>query len=211
MAQAEQAQAQRSSPKPTLLKAVDRISVAAPGPATLGAAKTVTVQLKGTTATPQVSIWQKGEEGHTGLQPTPVVANGNTLKLSVTPQYPGPVMLGVRAVFPDGGVSVEAIELQVKPTAPLSFAADDLPVLALTLNSPGDRAMAHPNAVYPAPVGRIDLNWRFVKYRLVSGQGVIRVDSTGLIRALSPGEAIVEARYGNATARLNVTVRADRQ
>jgi hypothetical protein len=73
--------------------------------------------------------------------------------------------------------------------------------------------MPHPSALYPAPVGSVDLNARFVHWKPVPQQGrpVIRIEPDGFIHALAPGEARVEARFGHTTASLHVIVRATQQ
>ena len=74
---------------------------------------------------------------------------------------------------------------------PLAFRANDLPVLVLTRDSDTASTMPQPSADYPAPVGRLDLNSRFVDWRLIPQPGapIIRVDRDGLIHALRPGES----------------------
>jgi hypothetical protein len=131
------------------------------------------------------------------------------------PKLLGPVSFGVRAVFGDGGVSVRTLRIFVAPPAapPLSFRANDLPVLVLTRESDTATAMPHPAALYPAPVGWLDLNARFVTWTLVPQAGAqpIRIDPNGLVHAIAPGEASVEARFGSTTARLHILVRDTQQ
>ena len=133
----------------------------------------------------------------------------------ITPKLLGPVTLGIRADFSDGATSVRTLDFDVVPpkSPPLSFAANDLPELVLTLNGVTRVAMPHPAAVYPAPVGRVYLDARFVTYRLVPGKGkpVIAVQPSGLMQALAPGEALVDAHYGTSVNRLRVIVRAKQQ
>src|SRR6202042_128516 len=90
-----------------------------------------------------------------------------------TPKLLGPLMLGIRAEFADGGVSVQTVRTYVAPPKfppALSFKANDLPTLVLTMDGVAHAAMAHPIAIYPTPVGRIYLNSRFVTYLLAPGQ-----------------------------------------
>ena len=122
---------------------------------------------------------------------------------------------GVRAIFADGGVSVRTLHTFVAPPAapPLSFRANDLPVLVLTRDSDTATSMPHPTALYPAPIGWLDLNARFVTWTLVPQPGAptIRIDPNGLIHALAPGNASVEAHFGSVTADLRVIVRQTQQ
>jgi hypothetical protein len=98
-------------------------------------------------------------------------------------------------------------------TAPLAFKADVLPVLVLTLDSDAASATPQPSVLYPDPAGLLALNSRFVEWHLVPQPGTpaIRIDRDGLIRAVHPGKARVEASYGKTTATLRVIVRLTQQ
>ncbi len=193
-----------------ILKPVDRIAaIAAARHATLGAPIAVSVRIVATGLTPKFSVYQIGETGRAPLTPATAVQTGRgAFRLQVTPRLLGPVTLGVRAEFSDGGVSAKRAYTFVAPPAraPLAFRANDLPVLVLRLGSEGT-IMPHPSATYPLPVGTIDLNGRFVRYTLVSGGGAIRLQPNGAMQALAPGEATVEAHFAGASDRLHVIVR----
>ncbi|HEY1836299.1 MAG TPA: hypothetical protein VGG36_01475, partial [Rhizomicrobium sp.] len=142
------------------------------------------------------------------------VTNGE-VRVRVTPRLLGPVTLGFRADYGGGTVSTGTFAINVAPpaTAPLAFRASDLPVLVLTLDSDTESVMPQATALYPSPVGQLALSPRFVKWRVVPGQGapVIAVVRNGLIHARRPGEGQIEARFGGATATLRVIVRATQQ
>jgi hypothetical protein len=124
-------------------------------------------------------------------------------------------VFGVRAAFSDGGVSVRQMTANVVPpaTQPLVFKANALPVLVMTMNASSDVAMAHPFAVYPAPVGRVYLNSSFVIWLLAPQKGsqVVTLQRDGLLRAVAPGTATIEARYGSSVDQMRVIVRAHQQ
>jgi hypothetical protein len=163
-----------------------------------------------------ISVYQQGETGNAPAEAIAIssAANG-TLRLHVTPKLLGPVQFGFRVEYADGTVAARMLRIFVAPpaTQPLAFSANDLPVLVLTRDSDTASAMPHPSAIYPAPVGQVDLNARFVRWQAAPQQGtqVIRVARNGWIEALRPGEAEVAAHFGTATARLRVIVRATQQ
>jgi pimeloyl-ACP methyl ester carboxylesterase len=197
-----------------VLKPVDRIDVQAPGKAVLGKPFEIAVHLRTPGAVPQIAIYQRGDEGHTRPEIVAVTRTANdTLYARVTPKLPGPVTFGVRAAFSDGGVSVRQLGVNVVPTAPQSFGANDLPVLVMTLNASSHIAMPHPFAIYPAPVGRVDLDATFVTWRLLPQKGapVVALQSNGLMQALAPAVATAEAHFGASVARLHIIVRATQQ
>jgi hypothetical protein len=198
------------------LKPVDRIRIQSSATAELGKPTEIAVRVIGTGVMTQLAAYQLGEMGRTA--PEPVIISrlaGNIAYIDVTPRLLGPVTVGIRAQFSDGGVSVQQTSVIVKPlkSPPLAFQANDLPAIVLTLNTDTHISMPHPFAVYPAPVGRVDLNAAFVTYRLVPQRGtpVVAVQKNGLMQALAPGQATVEASFGSVTASLNVIVRASQQ
>lgn len=195
---------------------VDRIRIQAPQTAELGRSVQFALRMIKPGSIRQISVYQLGEMGRIPPQPVAVWRReGNLVSFEVVPRLLGPVTLGVRAQFSDGPVSVQQANLYVAPphTAPQSFQANDLPVMVLTLNTDTQVSMPHPFAVYSSPAGRVDLNSRFVRYRVLAqpGKPVVEVAHNGLMRALAPGEATVEAQFGSATATLRVIVRASQQ
>jgi triacylglycerol esterase/lipase EstA (alpha/beta hydrolase family) len=190
--------------------------VAAPNRVTLGVPFEATVNLPSPAAVKRLSVYQQGETAHIPLETVSAMAGANgVVHLRITPKLPGSVAFGIRAELADGAVAARMIRISVVPptTPPIAFRANELPVLALTLDSDTARAMAHPTALYPAPVGRVDLDSRFVRWQLVPQDGapVIAVAPDGVIRALRPGEARVMAQFGSSRALLRVLVRATQQ
>jgi len=213
---AENDSAETIDPSSLSLKWADRIRPQAPATAVLGAPVTVAIRLLAPGTVTHLQIYQQGEQGRTRPEAVAITRTANNMVYAeITPRLLGPVTLGIRADFSDGAMSVRTVDLDVVPpkAPPLSFAANDLPELVLTLNGVTRVAMPHPLAVYPAPVGRLYLNARFVTYRLVAGQGkpVIALQPSGLMRGLAPGEALVDAHYGASVNRLRVIVRAKQQ
>jgi triacylglycerol esterase/lipase EstA (alpha/beta hydrolase family) len=197
-------------------KPVDRIEVTAPATVVLGKPFEVAVHMLVPGLLPHLSVYEQGEQGSTRLEPVAGTRTaGNIVYALVTPRLLGPVRFGIRAAFDDGGVSGHAVRIFVVPpkAAPLAFQANELPTLVLNLNSRNTTIMPHPQALYVSPVGTVYLNSRYVTYRLIpeAGQAVIRVESDGIIHALAPGVASVEARFGSVSDRLRVIVRASQQ
>ncbi len=201
---------------PQLLKPLAGMRVAAPLQTTLGMPFEATLRLPNSRLPTTITVWQQGETDRLAPEVmTPSPAANDAVRLRVTPKLLGPVQFGFRATFADGTVAVRSLQIFIAPpaTQPLAFKAYDLPVLVLTLDSDTASAMPQASALYPAPIGKVDLNARFVDWRLVPQQGaaVIRVDHNGLIHALHPGEAGVEARFGTSSAAVRVIVRATQQ
>jgi len=213
-AQAEIAAGATARPIPPSL--VDRIRVQIPPSAELGKSVQITLRMLSPGSIRALSVYQLGEMGRIPPQRAAVLhRQGDYVSFEVAPRLLGPVTFGVRAQFSDGTVSVRRANITVEPphSAPQSFQANDLPVLVLTLNTDTQVSMPHPFAVYAAPVGRVDLNSRFVRYRVIAQpeKPVVEVARNGLMRALAPGEATVGAQFGSATATVRVLVRTSQQ
>ena len=201
---------------PRVVKIIPGMAVEAPPRATLGVPFAASVHLPASASLKSMSVHQQGEMGRVPLESVAVSTETNgVVRLRITPKLPGPVRFGVHAEFVDGSASVRTVQIFVAPPAvpPPAFRANDLPVLALTLDSGMASAVPHPSAHYPAPVGDIDLNARFVHWQLAPQEGapVIRIEPNGHIHALRPGKADVVAHFGSATATLRVLVRATQQ
>lgn len=195
------------------LRPMGTLHVQAPTNAVLGSPLVARIYVPVSGSGVKISTYQRGETGDVALQP--VATSPDTkgaAEIQIIPKLAGPVQFGIRAELADGSVLAGAFNAFVRPppTPPLSFSANELPVLVLTLNTDTEDAMPHPSAVYPAPAGAIDLNSRFVTWSLLpqTGAPVITIARNGLIHALAPGEARVEARFGNSSATLRVIVRA---
>ena len=202
-----------ASPPPRLLAG---LGVEAPLRARLGSPFEARLRLPVLQSPAKILVSQQNEAGQTisdAITTTPV-ENG-TARLRVTPRFLGHVQFGFRVEFAGGAVAARTIGIISTPpaTAPLALTANTLPVLVLTLDADTARATPRPSAVYPAPVGRIDLDPRLAAWRLVpqSGPATIRIGRDGQIVALRPGESGVEARFGGAAATLRVVVRAAQQ
>jgi pimeloyl-ACP methyl ester carboxylesterase len=197
------------------LKLLPGMLVEAPTRTTLGVPIDVNLRVPSSALPTRVSMYQQGETGYIPFET--VVASPaarGVIQLRVTPKLPGPVRFGFRVEFSDGSIAARTLQILVKPpSAPLAFRANDLPVLVLTLDSDTASAMPHPSAQYPAPVGDVDLNARFVRWQLVPQKGApaIHIAPNGFIHAQHPGEARVVARFGHTTALLRVIVHATEQ
>jgi hypothetical protein len=150
---------------------------------------------------------------------------GNTAYLKVIPMLLGSVTFTVDAVFKDGSVSSQdvTVPVGVASVAPKLFRGDRFPEFSLSLQKGGDVAPLQPEAYYESIPDRID-EWGHahpvgvnlvgrVDYRIVPG-GLAPVvglerDSHGSVigvRALRPGTATIEARFGTAVDYIKVTV-----
>jgi pimeloyl-ACP methyl ester carboxylesterase len=213
---AENANAEEPQTSPPVLKWADRIRPQAPATAELGTPVMLAIRRLTPDSVSRLEIYQQGETGRTRPETVAVTrTEPNMLYAEITPRVPGPVTVGIRADFRDGGTSLRTVDLYVAPpkSPPLAFKANDLPVLVLTLNGVTRTVTSHPLAIYPAPVGRVYLNARFVTYRLAheKGKSIIAVQPDGTITALAPGEALVDAHYGASVDKLRVIVRATQQ
>lgn len=210
--------AENAAPPPAahVTKILPGMLIEAPARAVLGVPFDVDIGPPDNARPVSVSVAEQGETGHVRAEAVAASPGANgAFQLRVTPKLPGPVRFQFRAVFAGGAISVRTVQLLVKPpaTPAVSFRANDLPVLVLTRDSDTASAMPHPSALYPEPVGNVDLNGRFVRWQLIPQQGapVIRVEPNGLVHALRPGEARVTAHFGSSTATLRVLVRATQQ
>jgi pimeloyl-ACP methyl ester carboxylesterase len=207
--QGEASAAPNSKPWTMRFAAQDRLSVGPPG---RGAQLGVPFELPLHVATAGllgISVSDKNGE----VPATPITRwRGSTSYIEITPQRLGEVDLMVLARFADGGAAIRTITLDVQPPAepPTSFHADDLPVLVLTLDSKQPIGMPHAQATYAGIPGKIYVEPRFLTYALLPSRGpaVIALQPNGLIRALRPGEATVEVRFGSVSDRLPVVVQA---
>lgn len=200
---------------PHLSRPLPGLLVTAPLRATLGEAFTATLRLPSSHAPEAISVYQRSETDE--LAPEDIAASSaanGALLVRITPKLLGPVQFGIRIQFADNTVAMRTLRISVAPpsTQPLAFSANSLPVLVLTLDSDTASAMPAPSAVYP-PVGQIDLDTRSVEWRVAAQRSapVIRIERDGLIHALRPGEARVEARFGRSTSTFGVIVRATQQ
>ncbi|HEY3636696.1 MAG TPA: hypothetical protein VGK90_00995 [Rhizomicrobium sp.] len=198
---------------PQIVKLLPGMGIEASRRATLGTPFEAMLRLPTSRPPTAVSVWQQNDMDRTATEViTPSMAAAGAVRLRVTPKLPGLTQLHFRAEFTDHSVSTGTFRIFVAPpaTQPLAFAANDLPVLVLTLNSDTASTLPQPSAAYPAPVGRVELNTRLVNWRLVpqASAPIIRIDRDGLIHALRPGKAQVEARFGKATATVHIIVRS---
>jgi pimeloyl-ACP methyl ester carboxylesterase len=136
--------------------------------------------------------------------------SGGISYIRITPQRFGPMTFTVVVTFADGGFAVRSFKTDVRlpATAPAAFSAGRGPMV-IVLGSDEPVAMLQPEATYP-DVGTIRFDQRLVTatVRQASGMPVISLQG-GVIRALSPGQATIEARFGGAVDRIQVIVKPD--
>jgi pimeloyl-ACP methyl ester carboxylesterase len=136
--------------------------------------------------------------------------SGGISYIRITPQRFGPMTFTVAVTFADGGFAVRRFKTDVRlpATAPAAFSAGRGPIV-IVLGSDEPVALLQPEATYP-DVGTIRVDPRLVtaSVRQASGMPVISLQN-GVIRALRPGQATIEARFGNAFDRIQVIVKPD--
>ncbi len=182
---------------------------------------------KSGTALAELAVTQQDEMGHHTEGEKPAVSRvaSNTAYVKVIPMLLGSVTFTVEAVFKDGSVSSQDVKVPVgvPSVAPKLFHGDQFPEFSLSLQKGGDVAPLQPEAYYATipdeidkwghahPVA-VDLTGR-VDYRIVpSGVApVVRLESDSHgsvigVRALRPGTATIEARFGTAVDQIVVTV-----
>ena len=134
--------------------------------------------------------------------------SGNTYFIRVVPQRFGPMRFTVAVTFADRGAAVRSFTADVRPpaAAPTAFSADHSPIV-IVLSSDEPVATLHPEATYPG-VGTIRIDPRLVAATVQqsSTAPVISLQN-GVIRALQPGEALIETHFSGAADRIQVIVK----
>ena len=189
------------------------VTVDAPAHAQLATPLDIAVHFPSSKSVSRLLVFQKGDGGES--RPQIVAATSSAagiLHLNIVPGFLGPVGVHIALRLSDGSVSFSTTNIFVDPPAaqPSVFKASVLPYLELELNDGTRVSQPEPYALYPGLADRIWLRYPFVTYRLVShaAKPVIDITPNGLIHAVAPGEADIEARFGALTDRVHVIVRA---
>jgi pimeloyl-ACP methyl ester carboxylesterase len=189
------------------------VNVDVPGHAPLAIPVDIAVHVPASTSVTRLVVFQKGDSGES--RPENIrsfSSNGGILYFSIVPAFLGPVGVHMAMRLSDGSVSFPTTTIDVQPpaTKPSLFRAGVLPYLELDLNNGTKVSQPEPYAIYPGLERRVWLTYPFVTYRLVShaAKPVIDIQPNGLVHALAPGEADIEARFGTLTDRVHVIVRA---
>jgi hypothetical protein len=134
--------------------------------------------------------------------------SGGISFVRITPQRFGPMTFTVVVTFADGGFAVRKYKTDVRlpATTPAAFSAGHGPIV-IVQGSDEPVALLQPEATYP-DVGTVRVDPRLVTATVqqASGAPVISLQN-GVIRALRPGEATIEARFGGAADRIQVIVK----
>jgi pimeloyl-ACP methyl ester carboxylesterase len=189
------------------------VSLGVPGKTQLALPVDIAVHFPAQLSVARLAVFQKGDTGESRPQTIRALSSsGGALHISVVPEFLGPVGVHIAMRFSDGSVSFpSATMFVVPPTAnPSVFKAHMLPYLELDLSNGTKVSQPEPYAIYPGLDRRVWLTYPFVTYRLVShaAKPVIDIKPNGLIHALAPGDAEIEARFGALTDRVHVIVRA---
>jgi hypothetical protein len=192
------------------------VSVDVPAHAQLATPTDIAVHFPASTSVTRMLVFQKGDGGESRPQIFPAPSSaGGILHLNIVPRFLGPVGVHIALRLSDGSVSFSTTNIFVEPPAakPSVFKAGVLPYLELDLNNGTKVSQPEPYAIYSGLTDRIWLTYPFVTYRLIShaAKPVIDIEPNGLIHALAPGEADIEARFGALTDRVHVIVRAGQQ
>jgi pimeloyl-ACP methyl ester carboxylesterase len=203
------------SPSQREVRAIDAIRISAPQRAELGKPFEIQVRSLVPGKMPQLSVFQQSEDASTRPEAVKSLRiAGDTAFVQVVPVLPGLTTFGIRARLGDA-IALQKVELPVALPAkpPLEFRAHAQPHLVLVLNDTTRVATPRPFATYAAPVGEVALNAESVRYRVLPGEGapVVRVTADGRLKALRPGRATIEGRFGSVTSRFDVIVRAANQ
>jgi pimeloyl-ACP methyl ester carboxylesterase len=134
--------------------------------------------------------------------------SGGVDYIRITPQRFGPMSFTVAATFADGGAAVRSFTADVRlpATPPTAFSAGRSPMV-IVLNSDEPVALLQPEATYPN-IGTVRLAPRQVTATVEQSAGAPVISlQAGVIRALRPGAATIEARFGGAVDRVQVIVK----
>jgi pimeloyl-ACP methyl ester carboxylesterase len=189
------------------------VTVDVPGHAQLATPIDIVVHFPASTSVTRLVVFQKADGGETRPQIIRASSSeGGLVRFNIVPEFLGPVSVHIAMRLDDGSISFPAATIDVAPPAakPSVFRAHVLPYLELDLSNGTRRSQPEPNAIYPGLSGRVWLTYPFVTYRLLShsAKPVIDITPNGLVQAIAPGEADIEARFGVVTDRVHVIVRA---
>jgi len=192
------------------------VSVDVPGHAQLATQVDIAVHFPASTSVTSLVVFQKGDDGESRPQNVRTLSSeGGILHFHIVPRFLGPVSVHIAMRLGDGSVSFPTANIDVQPPTakPSLFRANVLPYLELDMDNGTRVSQPEPYATYSGLEGRIWLKYPFVTYRLVShaAKPVIDIKPNGLVHALAPGEADIEARFGALTDRVHVIVRAEAQ
>jgi pimeloyl-ACP methyl ester carboxylesterase len=160
-----------------------------------------------------IAVSQSAGRGEipSGSGPAAVVRqSGDTYVIRVTPRRIGPMKFTVAVTFADGGAAVRSFTADVRQpaTAPAVFSAGRGPIV-IVLRSDEPVATLHPRAIY-AGIGTIPVDPRLVTAAIQSASGAPVVSlQNGVIRALRPGQATIEAHFAGVADRIQVIVKPD--
>jgi pimeloyl-ACP methyl ester carboxylesterase len=133
---------------------------------------------------------------------------GGVSFIRITPRRFGPMKFTVAATFADGGVALRSFTADVRlpATSPTAFTAGRSPMV-IVLNSDEPVALLQPEATYPN-VGTVRLAPRLVTSTVEQSAGAPAISlQGGVIRALRPGTATIDARFGGSVDRVQVIVK----
>jgi pimeloyl-ACP methyl ester carboxylesterase len=201
---------------PTKFRAPERLAIGPIAGATLGQSLQIPLRLSATgiaAGIAHVVVSEADLYGEVAGASGPAVIQGHgaSSSLEVVPLRLGRVSFTVAIWFGDGGFATQSMTADVEPPPqpPLSFSANDLPAVVVTLGSAERLANLHPRAAYPNISGFVAVPATLLHYALLPGEGPppVRIGPNGVIRAIQPGKAMIEVRFGSAVDRIPIIVR----
>lgn len=194
---------------------VDRLTLRMPAGLELGTPFDLAVNT-GSDDLPELHVVQSSETGTQEALPAAISrVEGQTVYLSVTPQFFGTTRFQVSAAYRDGGVAVKDFTTNVNLPSrpPAQFHADTFAVTAIRFDLDNPSLRLQPWAIYPNIPGQVNLDTRYVSYSIAPGVGppVVSLDPNGVVHGLRTGTATFIARFGSLTDQVRVNVEAEQR
>ncbi len=148
-----------------------------------------------------------GEIPDSGAKVKVTAREGDVRAVEVRPMRLGEIKADFMVRFEDGAFAMKSVKLDVEPpeTPPAQFHADKHDMRVLTFKNQRS-AFLEPSAKYEGITFPIPLDWRFVQYRVVDQEPVIRLHD-GQVEAIREGESTLEGRYCGLVSTVRVVVK----
>ena len=194
---------------------VDRLTLSVPAGLELGTPFDLAVNT-GSGGLPELHVVQSSETGTQKEVPAAISrVEGQTVYLSVTPEFFGATRFQVSAAYRDGGVAFKEVAANVNLPSrpPAQFHADTFAVTAIRFDLDNPSLRLQPWAIYANIPERVYLDARYVSYSIASGVGppVVSLDPNGVVHGLRTGTATIIGRFGSLTDQVQVNVEAEQR
>ncbi|MFZ3328808.1 MAG: hypothetical protein WA231_24365 [Methylocella sp.] len=194
---------------------VDRLTLGVPAGLELGTPFDLAANT-GSADLPELHVVQSSETG-TQKEVSAAISRveGQTVYLSVTPEFFGTTRFQVSAAYRDGGVAVKevAANINLPSRPPAQFHADTFPVTTIRFDLDNPSLRLQPWAIYANIPERVYLDTRYVLYSIAPGVGppVVSLAPNGVVHGLRTGTATIIARFGSLTDQVRVNVEAEQR